>query len=848
MRKFLLSLSFIIALCSATKAAPADPTPVKLLQPDGTTVTAILNGDEYFHFFTTYDGYAIEMNSDGFYHYITGIGNNRYTLSSMPAKDMADRDDMTVEMLEKLDRNGISNIISQNAKTVKMKKSAAKAMSRIQAFPNKGEAHGLVILVEFADQEFLEENTKDKFHKMLNEEGYTDTNSNGSAADYFKSQSHDQFTPVFDVYGPVKLSGTYASYGSNNTSGDDIAAHAMIKEACQLLDGEIDFSDYDSNNDGKVDLVFALYAGYGENGGAGSDRIWPHASDLSYYYNEPVTFDGKEIGPYACSCELRGNQTTKPVTTAGIGVFCHEFSHCLGLYDLYDTNGSTGGQGKGFGKYSIMDQGCYNNLGFTPCSYTAMERMMIGWLTPTEPESKLSTLKLQDLNKENQAYILYNPNNRNEYFLLENRQLTGWDKYLPGHGMLISHINYDKEQWEQNLVNATQDGEGAMIVPANNKYNSGEESHLYPAEGNDSFTDISEPAAVFRDGTLAESPVTDIREDAEGNIIFTYMDIILTKPVALEATDITGNGFTANWESVKGATSYSLTVTPIAEVEYPDAIIYEDFSLFSAGSPTSPNNSDISSKLDNYTSVAGWKGSKVYQAGGMCKTGTTTAAGYLLTPKIRMPQTYTILVDACDYVTTSGKGDNSILYIGTIVDGENEFHDYKEFPLTSEMTTYSLKGTNGGKNMYVQIGTVIDRAILDNIVVSSGNITKAPAEIPAFIINDIEGTSYKVTGLQKSYKYSYTVQATAGDKVSEQSDIIYVTTASSILNPEDASMTVYGNNGVMYFNTEVPVNAAVFTIDGKQIFNGTLQGNTAMKMDNGIYIVIINGKSYKVAI
>lgn len=846
MKRILFSLFLLTIVCLFSEAAPADPTPVKIKQPDGSVITVILNGDEFSHYYTTVDGYAIEKNSNGYFHYITGYSGGKYILSRMPVKDREYRNAETSEMLKKLNALNIEKLKATERHEKITRKTAAKKAYRIPAFPNKGEVHGLVLLVEFTDQEFLEENTNEKISRMLNEKGYTDMNSNGSAADYFRSQSHGQFNPSFDVYGPVRLSGNYASYGANNTSNDDIAAHAMVKEACEILDDDINFADYDSNNDGKVDLVFVLYAGYGENGGAGSERIWPHASDLSYYYDKPVILDGKEIASYACSCELRGNQNTHPVTTAGIGVFCHEFSHCLGLYDIYDTDGNNGGQGKGFGKYSIMDQGCYNNLGFTPCSYTALERMMIGWLTPTVPEEKLSVLTLQDLNVENQAYIIYNQNNKNEYFLLENRQQNGWDRHLPGHGMLISHINYDKEKWEQNLVNATLNEEGAIIIPANNKYNSGEENHLFPTEDNSEFTDVSEPASIFRDGTFAGSPVTDIHENTDGTISFTYMDVVLTKPVALEASEITGNGFTANWQAVKGATDYTLTVTPVAEVEYPDAIIYEDFALFSTGSPSSPSNSDISSKLDNYTSTAGWDGLKVYQAGGMCKIGTTTSAGHLITPKIRMPQNYTVIVDAADYVTSSGNADKSILYIGTFAEGEKEFAEYREFPLTGEMKTYSLTGTKGGRNMYVQIGTVIDRAILDNIVITAGSTGKAPAEISPITINGIKGTSHKVTGLNKSYKYSYTVQAKAGDKISEISNVIYVTTASSINGTENTAVNVYGNSGTLFFNTEKPVSAEVFTVDGKAVFCGTVEDNMQLNLNNGLYIVIINNKSYKV--
>lgn len=845
MKKFILSTAMTLALGASLSAAPADPTPLKVKQPDGKTITIRLNGDEFGHFYTTVDGYAITKADNGYFHYITGFENGKPVCSQQAVSDPKERDAATIKLLNSIQAESIAQEMNAGIQVSRIKKTAQRSIEKSPAFPNKGEVKGLVILVEFANESFLPGNTKDKFNNMLNQPGYKDENSDGSAYDYFTSQSHDQFKPHFDVYGPVKLSKNYENYGSNDSSNNDIAAYAMVKEACELLDSEIDFTQYDSNNDGKVDLVFALYAGYGENGGAGSERIWPHASDLSYYYGDPVMFDGKEVGPYACSCELRGNASMH-VTTAGIGVFCHEFSHCLGLYDIYDTNGINGGSGKGFGKYSIMDQGCYNNEGFTPCSYTALERSMIGWLTPTELGDEFGQKTLQDINQENQAYILYNPENKNEYFLFENRQQTGWDKHLPGHGMLISHVNYNKDKWEQNLVNATEGEEGAIIIPANNKYNSGEESHLYPIADNNSFTDISAPAAIFRNGTKAGKPLTDIKEE-NGLISFTYLDIVLETPVALDATDIQGNCFTANWESVKGAEAYTLTVTPIAEVTHPDAIVYEDFSLFKRGAATSPSNSDISKKLDEYTTVPGWKGEKVYEAGGMCKLSTGTTDGYIMTPKTSLPQTFTIVVDAKDYVTESGTPDKAKLYIGTTLGTDGNWIDYKEFDLSqTDMQTVSLTSTSGNKELYACVGTIGGRALIDNLFVLKRTAAQAPAQEQNIVINDIKGTSYKVTGLKKSYKYSYSVQATAADKISAASNIVYVITTTAIDSPETITAQVYAADGILHIESEAPAKVCIHTIDGKCVFNRVVEHNAEVSLDNGIYIVTINGKSQKV--
>lgn len=852
MKKLLLSIIAFLTICSFATSAPADKSMFMLKQPDGTTIRAYIYGDENHHYYTTDDGFTIKQDKDGYYRYVTGYENAKPLLSKITVKNQEERNQNENMILSNINTKDIVMREYMISQARKIKKQSLKSINRIQAFPNSGKVNGLVILVEFEDKQFQEGNTRQTFDDMLNQENYQSGKSSGSAYDYFTAQSHGQFEPHFDVYGPVKLNKSYSEYGQNNLDGNDIAAHAMVKEACEALDNDIDFSKYDLNNDGTVDLIFALYAGYGENGGAGAETIWPHASDLTYYYSEPIKLDGKILGPYACSCELRGNQNMSEISTAGIGVFCHEFSHCLGLYDLYDTDGALGGTGRGFGSYSIMDNGCYNNDGYTPCSYTAFERMMIGWLTPKELDDTYSELSLQDLNQQNDAFIMYNPSDKNEYFMFENRQQTGWDKFLPGHGMLISHINYNEEKWTSNLVNNEYENEGAVIVPANNIYASSTEANqLYPYKNNNSFTDISTPSAIFNDGTKAGKPLTNIREE-NGIIYFTYLDVVLSKPVALEATDINGEGFTANWEKVDHAQTYTLKITPVGENQHPGALLYEDFSLFTSGSMESASNSDISSKLDQYMNTPGWRGSKVYQAGGVCKLATSTAQGYLVSPEIDMPESFTISVDAKDYATSSGKLDKTTLYIGIGEKTENgeggEWMEYKEFSLTDKMNNYSLTCNQGGKPLCFEIGTLNKRAFIDNIVVQDNSKSMSPMTESPITIEDITECKYRVTGLNPDYKYSYTVTAHAGDKVSEESNIIYVTTTSSVENTYQDNTKVYTANGKLYIESAENANVIIYNIDGTCLYSTDIENTASIELTKGIYIICINSKSYKVII
>lgn len=854
MKKTLISILISSSICAAAVAAPADRTPISVKQPDGKTLTVILNGDEHSHYFTTIDGLPVKRDEAGCFRYITAYDGLSEVLSDVQASDPQQRGSHESALVSELQYDNLIAQTQERQRVMRVKKLAANSLKKkSSAFPNTGEVRGLVILVEFNDRKFIDGNDRDAFDRMLNEENYQG-DSYGSAYDYFTAQSHGQFQPHFDVYGPVELSNDYSFYGRNDWVGDDINAHIMISESCELLDDEIDFSNYDYDNDGTVDLVFVLYAGYGENSGADSNTIWPHASDLIYYFDSPIIKDGKQLGPYACSCELRGNENSSTVSTAGIGVFCHEFSHCLGLMDMYDTNGSTGGEGRGYGSFSVMDMGCYNNSGYTPCSYTAYERMVIGWLTPTVlGDEYYENLTLADINQENEAYAIYNPNNENEFFILENRQQTGWDNALPAKGMMISHIDYREEDWEMNVVNSYYEDEGAYLVPANNNYSSlTEGSKLYPNTSNNSFTNQSTPAAQFKDGTYTDRPITNIR-DANGTIYFTYNELSLSKPVALPATEITDDAFTANWEYVKNAESYTLTVTDLGVNPHPGALIYEDFSKFTSGSEDSPTSSDVSARLDEFMTDEGWRGSKVYQAGGKCKLGTTTAIGYLVSPEIFMPTHFTISVDAKDYVTASGNADKATLYIGvgrkTETGEGGEWIAYKEFPLTQSTETYTLTCDLGGENLCFEIGTLSKRAIIDNVAAESSQ-AKAPAAETSRVYTDIRDNYYRVTGLDKSHNYSYTVKAIAGDMESEESDAIKVNMSLSIddyaADTDRAVISVSGTQ--LTITTDAKCQVRIFTTDGLCIADRTVDHQLTMTLNKGIYIITINGKSQKVMI
>ena len=327
-------------------------------------------------------------------------------------------------------------------------------------FPTQGDVRSLVILVNYADVSFSVANPNEAFTKMLNEENYSDNGGTGSARDYFIASSTGVFRPSFDVYGPVTLPHTRAYYG-----GKDGDAVLMVIDACDILEHEIDWSLYDENGDGDVDNVFIYFAGHNEAEGGPEEAVWPHRyyvftekgdKTIQYYYKGK---DGKDywLWDYACTSELSGEYGTN---MCGVGTFCHEFSHVLGLDDLYDTTNS---DNYTVGAWDIMCYGNYNNEGRTPPTFSAFERFLLGWMTPEElTEAKDFTL--EPIETSNKAFLISskphnldasNPN-PTEYWLIENRQRLGWDQpagCLAGTGLLISHICWNKKRWDNNTPN-----------------------------------------------------------------------------------------------------------------------------------------------------------------------------------------------------------------------------------------------------------------------------------------------------------------------------------------------------------------------------------------------------------
>ncbi len=503
-------LVFLLLLTAATaNAVPVRPSVRRTLTLEGgTSVEVTLKGDEHLHYWQSEDGRTFD--DDG--RLITPL-------------DLRQRKQSAA-------RRHIKAGARRAARRQQMMTRSGQSFG-IPIHPYTDKKRGLIILVEFTDKTFLEGHDQLLYNRIANEQGFTSADGfNGSVHDYFYDQSREQFDLTFDVVGPVPMPNGYAYYGENDKIGYDMHPGEMVIEACNAIADDVNFADYDWDGDGKVDQVMIIYAGRGENSGGGADTIWPHEWILTEAEGAPITIDDIVIDTYACSCELQGSTKID-----GIGTICHEFSHCLGLPDFYDI--SYGGN-YGMSSWSLMANGSYNDNGFTPAGYTSFERMCCGWLTPIELTDIAEVTNMKALAEGGDAYILYNDAWPDEFYLLENRQMVGWDACLSAAGLLILHIDYDETVWYWNMVNTCADytqeehyGPGAVndhqrctIFHANN-YNVNSIGAPYPYLSNDSLTATSKPAAMlYHENSEGEktmnAAITHIKQSDNGTISFSF--------------------------------------------------------------------------------------------------------------------------------------------------------------------------------------------------------------------------------------------------------------------------------------------------------------------------------------
>ena len=518
MRKSILLLLLAAVVGIQALAIPAHKGFLPMPQPDGTMVSIGLVGDEFYHFNITEDGYTVILNEQsGAYVYAQQDGD-RLVETTMLAHNAGERSADELALLAATPKRLMDRAAVDQAHILRAKRNVDLSNFDLANF------HGLVILIDFADVKFRSEDPKAFYTDMFSTEGFTGfdepvkgvhVNCLGSVRDYFKDQSNGAFNPPFDVYGPY--TSTRNAVQCRNYSS------SIFTTALKTANEEIDFSRYDNNNDGKVDMIYFLVAGYSSSyDGNNMGYLWPHASNLSYTYS---SYDGKWLDRYACSTELYGFESSPTtVTVEGIGTICHEFSHVLGLPDFYDTDYSDGGgQSHDPGGWDVMAGGADYNYGRTPAGYTFYERYALGWAYP-KTITETGSYSLEAVNKSREGYILRSPV-KNEFFTIENRQRTSWDSYLPGHGMIVTRVDSTNANiWTNNKVNCNPAHNYFEILRAGNSTSGDNGSDPFPGStGNPMLTNETNPSLKTWAGKANAFNIVGIQEK-EGIISFEVIE------------------------------------------------------------------------------------------------------------------------------------------------------------------------------------------------------------------------------------------------------------------------------------------------------------------------------------
>ena len=787
--------------CIEISAVPAFRVKKQLMLEDGTIVTATLQGDEYYGYYITDDGKVLAPAKSGKYRY-------------MNEKTHANFKRVAYERMEK----------ANSFRAESMRRSAPRSTQ---------ERRGLVILAQFPDVSFSKIGTQEYFNRMFNEKGFTENGCLGSVSDYFYDQSYGQLNMQFDVVGPVTLPQPLAYYGApeEGESSGDSKVLDFAADACTAAKDLVDFSKYDWDGDGKVDNVYILFAGFSEARGADPNCLWPHQWVV---HDRELVIDEVRIWNYACSNELISGGDA-PVLD-GIGTACHEFSHTLGLADIYNTQG-----GKDFvGKWDVMSIGSYIGKkwgdGTHPMAYSAFERWQLGWLEPKALNEVTTITEMKALEEEPEAYVLYNEGNTNEYYLLENRQLPKWGSPFDAHGLLVTHIDYDKGAWNNNTVNTDIYHQRYSVVGASGEFTESIDDLFPGTSGNTSFTDVTNPASTLfnanEDGTyFLHKAVENISESDDGTISFVACTYYAPCPKDIQATTKDHGTVACSWSEVEDAVSYDVELK--GEYLYPspynNIIIEEEFTNL----PKEEGTEDISGELDNYLDNPSWTGRNLYSSTNGLKINT---AGVLSTPfyKISNKKAITFLTHMEPY-----NEDESVDTYVCIVDNKNNIIYDWDFSITKEKYNLFRFETDANKEYRIGIIAFSNPLILKGFYIYDGcyevdDFSKEPdPSIKETLEPEIFPTthaSYLFSNLKKDYEYTVRVRA----KLSDGRESLW-TQPVSFITTIATGIDEVGSD-------QLPSNSdssAIYDITGRRVTSASRHG---IYIKNGKKIVIGRGK------
>lgn len=842
MKKLIAIAVFLSFCCHVVFAEKAISHPIEVVQPDGKTVNVYLRGDERFHYYETEDGVPL-LQVDGKSYYYVAENDGQLTNSGILAHDAIDRTPIEQTFITEKSHMVVSRLEelcdSVNRLNVDRLRAAVLSRATLSSEPSdnyKGKKKGIVILVDFNDVAMSTQDSNNLFDRMFNEPGYNENNHIGSVHDYFLDQSYGQFDLDFDVVGPVTVSEEMSYYGKNNSLvGDtDENVRDMVKEACVLADEYVDYSDYDWNGDGEVDQVFIVYAGYGESNGAPSYTIWPHKSVIKYSnLQDDLVLDGVVINTYACSCELAG---TSGGTVNGIGTPCHEFSHCLGLPDLYDVNYSGG---FGMDSWDVMSDGNHSGPdrhGEVPCGYSAYERWLAGWLDFVDLSEMERINGMPCVADAPVAYRMVNDAHPDEYFVFENRQNNRWFTFAGEstecHGLMITHIDYSEAAWDMNSVNTVKNHQRVCIVPADNDfgnfYTSGStlrynptpsdlEGDLFP--GTHQITEFTGKSHENSGGKLfnqtedgllfLDKPITNIKE-ADGLISFDFMGgIYVPVPKITDVSVVNGNSFSITWEPDGSVDYFVAEATEIKEKSpIENRLLLEDFADFTTESGSGDGVMDISIYMDSYTTDKGWSGRNLHTSPFGVKIGNDVSSGFITTPCLN-------IANSSMTVVLKGTFDGAVVL-------SNELNDTigtKEICVEESKEVYINFDNLESGGYFITVQSGVSPCYMSKITIFDGCYDQDDFTIASLIQYMIAPETITVTSSSsnscvfeslKAKKYKCRLRASYDEAFSEWTDYIEI------------SLDSFGAISDKELDCRLPI--CVYDITGKVVSNPHLPG------------------------
>ena len=559
---FLLIQALSLSVNYDSMARPARKGKIAFMQPDGSSFVGSITGDEFFRLKMTETGESIIRDEDGWWCYAAydALGNKYSSGVKVGVNDIAAKTaSRQIPYAQLIQRAAARRAEFDNELALKREK-MRKSMTLTKAGAGPVEKHGIIILAAYSDVAFTY--SKQNFVDMMNQSGYSYNGATGSAKDYFEAQFGNMYNFTFDVSDIVTLPNNRKYYGQNVGSDDnDARPQQMVSEACTLAEKSgVDFSRYDDDGDGYVDTVFVIFAGDDEADSGIEDCIWAHAWSLS----KAITLSGKKIFSYACASELGrevsfdrwGNYTPGEAYLAGIGTFCHEYSHTFGLADLYDTDYSSNGHSEAlWSSTGLMDGGNMNNKGNTPPNWNAVDRVQLGVgncieLTPGK-------YNIQPIS-ENGDYYKLETGTPGEYYLIECRDASNvWDSHTGGSGMLVYHIDRTSSAinnyWAQNAPNVKPTHQCADLIEADktllSKYKSGSDFYFSPTVYESHYNDLYRLFFPYNNvdcldksyaltswyGAKIDARIENICRESDGSISFNVVDYMTVTPFQNEA-------------------------------------------------------------------------------------------------------------------------------------------------------------------------------------------------------------------------------------------------------------------------------------------------------------------------